>query len=97
MMKALLLEQFSKALGGSTRALEDLLDRMDRYSPPDVQENEELPEEDQIILERALAGRGVRSVPPAPGRSEEGPYHAGELADEAAQDDGAVGEGADDV
>src|SRR4051812_28479574 len=55
MAEALLLRHFQEALRGRPRSIEDLLDRMERYGSSSPEQEEEQPDEDRIILDRALS------------------------------------------
>jgi hypothetical protein len=57
LIKAILLRQAQDALRGQPRAMDSLLDRYERHANHEVEQAEELPEEDLLLLERALGSR----------------------------------------
>ncbi len=57
LIKAILLRQAQDALRGQPRAMDSLLDRYERHADHEVEQTEELPEEDLLLLEQARGSR----------------------------------------
>jgi hypothetical protein len=58
LLEALLMRQVQEGLRGQLRAIESLLDRYERHVGSEAEPSEELPDEDLLLLRRALARRG---------------------------------------
>lgn len=56
-LEALILGQVQVGLRGNTRASDSLLNRYERLADVGVEQGDELPEDDQALLERALNSR----------------------------------------
>jgi hypothetical protein len=80
-MEALILRQFQIGFSGSARAIEDFMDRMERYESCEPTVEMELSEEDRNLLDRAFGRRKGDPILLKP-HSEEG------TADE--QENGAI-------
>jgi hypothetical protein len=61
MLEALLMKQVQEGLRGKLDAIESLLDRYERHVGSEVECTEEVPEEDLLLLRRALS-RSERDI-----------------------------------
>lgn len=66
-LEAILLRQAQEAMRGDIRATDSLLNRYERLAEVGAGQNEELPEEDQALLDRILNARGRTKAPTASG------------------------------
>jgi hypothetical protein len=71
LLEALVMKQVQEGLRGQLRAIESLLDRYERHVGSEEEHSEELPEEDLLLLERALGPRS-RSANDSPDQRRKG-------------------------
>lgn len=64
-VQALMLSQVQEGLRGKLRAIDSMLDRYERYADVDADQDDELPEDDEALLQRVLADHARQKTPAA--------------------------------
>lgn len=62
-VQALMLSQVQEGLRGKLRAIDSMLDRYERYADVDAEQADELPEDDEALLQRVLAAHVCQKTP----------------------------------